>query len=100
MIVSSKQSGLKVKGVVITSLLTLVVLSLLAGAFGCTANKRLRVATTTSLYDTGIWDYLEPIFEDGYGIELDVLYAGTGIALEYGRRGDVDIIAVHSKSRE
>ncbi len=100
MIVSSKQSGLKVRGVVIISLLTLVVLSLLAGAIGCTADKRLRVATTTSLYDTGIWDYLEPIFEDGYDIELDVLYAGTGIALEYGRRGDVDVIAVHSKSRE
>jgi len=26
--------------------------------------------------------------------------AGTGIALEYGRRGDVDIITVHSKARE
>jgi len=29
-----------------------------------------------------------------------VLYAGTGIALEYGRRGDVDVITVHSKKRE
>jgi len=62
--------------------------------------ERLRVATTTSLYDTGLWGYLEPIFEERYGTELDVLYAGTGIALEYGRRGDVDVITVHSKSRE
>jgi len=97
---SSKQSRLKVKAVVITSLLTLAVLSLLVGSVGCTANKRLRVATTTSLYDTGLWDYLEPIFEEKYDVELDVIYAGTGIALEYGRNGDVDIIAVHSKSRE
>ena len=61
---------------------------------------RLRVATTTSLYDTGLWGYLEPLFEEKYNVEVDVLYAGTGIALEYGRRGDVDIITVHSKSRE
>ena len=61
---------------------------------------RLRVATTTSLYDTGLWGYLEPMFEEEYNVELDVLYAGTGIALEYGRRGDVDVITVHSKARE
>jgi len=58
------------------------------------------MATTTSLYDTGLWGYLEPMFEEKYSVELDVIYAGTGKALEYGRRGDVDIITVHSKARE
>lgn len=90
-----------------------VLLGVLAAAIGCTARgtgaqataplppqERLRVATTTSLYDTGLWGYLEPIFEEQYDVELDVLYAGTGIALEYGRRGDVDVITVHSRSRE
>ena len=62
--------------------------------------ERLRVATTTSLYDTGLWGYLEPMFEDAYGVELDVLYAGTGKALDWGIRGDVDVITVHSRSRE
>jgi len=61
---------------------------------------RLRVATTTSLYDTGLWSYIEPMFEQEYGVELDVLYAGTGKALEWGRRGDVDLITVHSRARE
>lgn len=61
---------------------------------------RLRVATTTSLYDTGLWGYLEPMFEDAYGIEVDVLYAGTGKALDWAMRGDVDVITVHSKTRE
>ena len=87
----------------------LVLLSLLVSLIGCAADgaeeplppkQRLKVATTTSLYDTGLWGYLEPMFEDKYDVELDVLYAGTGIALEYGRRGDVDVITVHSKSRE
>lgn len=62
--------------------------------------QRLRVATTTSLYDTGLWGYLEPMFEERYEVELDVLYAGTGKALDWGRRGDVDVITVHSRSRE
>lgn len=82
--------------------------SLLFGITGCSSSsgspmppkQRLRVATTTSLYDTGLWGYLEPMFEEKHGVELDVMYAGTGKALEYGRRGDVDIITVHSKARE
>ncbi len=64
------------------------------------ARARFRVATTTSLYDTGLWSYLEPKFEEKHGVEMDIMYAGTGKALELGRRGDVDALAVHSKSRE
>ncbi len=74
---------------------------MVVGAAACDCSEdTLRVATTSSLYDTGIWSYLEPMFEEEYGIELDVIYAGTGIAFEYGRRGDVDVITVHSKTRE
>lgn len=61
---------------------------------------RLLVATTTSLYDTGLWAYLEPMFEEMYGVELDILYAGTGKALEWGTRGDVDVVVVHDRVRE
>ncbi len=86
----------------------LVLLSLLASAIGCVPSTasplpphpRLKVATTTSLYDTGLWGYLEPMFEEKYGVELDVMYAGTGKALEYGKRGDVDIITIHDEARE
>ena len=86
----------------------LVLLSVLASITSCAAQgaaalppqERLRVATTTSLYDSGLWEHLEPIFENEYGVEVDILYAGTGIALEYGKRGDVDVIIVHAKARE
>jgi len=85
---------------IITAILAgLVIVSLLVGMVGC-SQQRLRMATTTSLYDTGLWGYLEPIFEEEYGVEVDVLYAGTGIALEYGRRGDVDVITIHDKPNE
>ncbi len=62
--------------------------------------ERLLIATTTSLYDTGLWAYLEPMFEEQYGVELDILYAGTGKAMEWGMRGDVDVIVVHDRVRE
>ena len=96
------------KSKVLTILLAgLITISLLASFVGCgqssaplEAQERLRVATTTSLYDTGLWGYLEPMFEEEYGVEVDILSAGTGIAIEYGRRGDVDVITVHAKSKE
>jgi tungstate transport system substrate-binding protein len=31
---------------------------------------------------------------------MDIIYAGTGIALEYGRRGDVDAVIVHDPAAE
>ena len=62
--------------------------------------ERLRVATTTSLYDTGLWSYLEPIFEQKFGVELDIIYASTGIALQYGKKGDVDVLTIHDRLRE
>jgi tungstate transport system substrate-binding protein len=61
---------------------------------------RFKIATTTSLYDSGLWYYLEPLFEEYANVEMDIIYAGTGIALEYGRRGDVDAVIVHDKAAE
>lgn len=93
----------------ISSLIAVIMLiSLIVGMLGCGTStaaplpprERLRVATTTSLYDTGLWEYLEPMFEEQYNVELDIIYAGTGKALEYGRRGDVDVITIHCKAKE
>ncbi|MCX7911578.1 MAG: substrate-binding domain-containing protein [Dehalococcoidales bacterium] len=64
------------------------------------SGARLRLATTTSLYDTGLWGYLEPKFEEAHAAQLDILSLGSGQALEYGRRGDVDVLAVHDRDAE
>src|SRR4030043_322995 len=61
---------------------------------------RFKIATTTSLYDTGLWYYLEPMFEEYADVEMDIIYAGTGIALEYGKRDDVDAVVVHDPAAE
>ena len=86
----------------------LVVISLLASITGCVVQGtaplppqlRLKVATTTSLYDTGLWGYLEPMFEKKYDVALDILSLGSGAAFEYAKRGDVDVLTIHDKTNE
>ncbi len=94
---------------VIYSLLSIaIILSVLFGAAGCSSTTvaplpseaRLRVATTTSLYDTGLWGYLEPMFEEKYDVEVDILSLGSGPAIEYAKRGDVDVLTIHDKPNE
>ena len=78
-----------------------ILLLLFTGAFiSCRGKERLKVGTTTSLYDTGLLDLLEEMFEKKEGIDIQFLPVGTGICLEYGRRGDVDCILVHSPEDE
>ena len=60
----------------------------------------LKLATTTSLHDTGLWDYLETIFEERYNANLQITAVGTGNALNLGKTGDVDVIAVHDPAQE
>jgi len=61
---------------------------------------KVLLATTTSLYDTGLLDYLKPKFEQQYNADLLITSQGTGKALEVARRGDCDILAVHSPTQE
>ena len=65
-----------------------------------TENQQLRIATTTSLYDTKLLDHLKSIFEEQYNAEVLIVSAGTGKAIEYGQRGDVDVLMVHDRARE
>lgn len=60
----------------------------------------LRMATTTSTQDSGLLDYILPVFEEEYNVEVDVIAVGSGQALEMGKRGDVDVLLVHSPASE
>ncbi|HQK55209.1 MAG TPA: substrate-binding domain-containing protein [Methanolinea sp.] len=62
--------------------------------------SKVLLATTTSLYDTGLLDYLEPMFEEKHHVDLLITSQGTGKAIEIAKRGDCDILAVHSPSQE
>ena len=73
---------------------------LIAGAGAATKAPVLRMATTTSTDNTGLLDYLAPIFLADEGVELQWVSVGTGRALEYGRNGDVDVVLTHDPEAE
>lgn len=60
----------------------------------------LRVATTTSTYDSGLLDAIIPEFEQEYAVEVEIVAVGTGQAIALGERGDTDVILVHARERE
>ena len=62
--------------------------------------KTIIVASTTSTQDSGLFDYLLPLFTQKTGITVKVLAQGTGQALDTGRRGEADVVFVHAKSAE
>lgn len=61
---------------------------------------RILCASTTSTQNSGLYDYLLPIFEKKTGIKVDVIAVGTGAAIEIGKRGDADVVFVHAKEQE
>ncbi len=64
------------------------------------APTHLRLATTTSTYDSGLLDYILPDFEKANNVKVDVVAVGTGQALEIGSKGDADVVLVHQRSGE
>ena len=64
------------------------------------ARRRLRISTTTSLYDTGLLDEVKKQYEATHSVDLSIISAGTGIALQQAQAGDADIVLVHSPSQE
>src|SRR3984893_12303339 len=63
-------------------------------------DKSIVVASTTSTQDSGLFDYILPIFKAKSGIEVKVVAQGNGQALDTGRRGDADVVLVHAKPDE
>jgi tungstate transport system substrate-binding protein len=61
---------------------------------------KLKVATTTSLYDTGLLDFIGSYYENKYDTKLLFNPVGTGQAIAYARMGEADVLLVHSPSQE
>lgn len=58
------------------------------------------LATTTSVYDTGLLDSLLAIFEPESGIRVKPIAVGSGAALDMARRGEADAVLVHDPAAE
>ncbi len=64
------------------------------------AGPVLKMASTTSTANTGLLDFLAPLFQKDTGIELQFVAVGTGKALALGKNCDVDVLLVHAPATE
>ncbi|WP_090773992.1 substrate-binding domain-containing protein [Nonomuraea maritima] len=82
------------------------VATILLAACGTTAPssgepaKSLILATTTSTQDSGLLDELLPVFTRESGWQVKTVAVGSGAAIELGRRGEADVLLVHSPAAE
>jgi tungstate transport system substrate-binding protein len=85
----------------IRQLLLLAALATIAVSAAPAEEGRLKIATTSSLFDPGLIEWMAEKFEDMYNTTVHIpAHAGTGIAIQYGERGDVDLLLVHDPAAE
>lgn len=80
----------------------------LAGLVSCSiglgqieeSSNTVRLATSTSVSDSGLMDLLIPLFEAETDYVIQLSPVGTGTALRLGRAGKVDVIIVHAPKAE
>ncbi|MCC6315243.1 MAG: substrate-binding domain-containing protein, partial [Thermomicrobiales bacterium] len=89
----------------LAALLTLGLAPVSAPAQGATpaaepAPGAVLLATTTSTMDSGLLDDLLPIFTQETGRSIKPIAVGSGAALELGKRGEADVLLVHSPEAE
>ena len=80
--------------------LLLAALALASPARAADAGKVVLLATTTSTQDSGLLDVLVPAFEKQTGYAVKTISVGSGQALALGRRGEADVLLVHSPADE
>jgi tungstate transport system substrate-binding protein len=76
---------------------------LLAICLSATAQAQeqfITLSSTTSTQDSGLFDYILPIFKVATGLSVHVIAVGTGQALAIGERGDADALLVHDRPGE
>lgn len=79
--------------------LAFTALAIIAGNVSAT-QPHILVQSTTSTQNSGLYDYLLPIFTDETGIEVRVVAVGTGQAIRNAYNGDADVLLVHAKEAE
>ncbi|MEH6651085.1 MAG: substrate-binding domain-containing protein [Motiliproteus sp.] len=89
-----------IRPLIIRSLVSLLFVFSSAWAVAAESDSTLRLATTTSTYNSGLLDAILPTFSQQTGIEVQVIAVGTGAALRMGRDGDADALLVHAPAAE
>lgn len=74
---------------------------LVAGATTSLADDRsIVLATTSATQESGLLDYLLPIFRNRTGIEVTVIARRADEVLDGARRGEVDVVLMHARPQE
>ena len=60
----------------------------------------IRMATTTSVDNSGLLQYLFPHFEKATGYKVEHQAVGTGDAIKLAKDGNADLVLVHAKASE
>jgi len=71
-----------------------------SGAQSSASPQTITLATTTSTYDSGLLDFILPVFTTETGVGIRVISVGTGAALQLGRDGEADVLLVHARAQE
>src|SRR5512136_2957471 len=91
------------KSLILTAFLSLVASLhfILSGSLTAdAAPPALILATTTSTQDSGLLDVLIPIFEKERGYFVKTIAVGSGQAMAMGKKGEADVLLVHSPDAE
>lgn len=73
---------------------------LLGGIPGIAVGSEIVVQSTTSTANSGLYQYILPVFQAKTGIKVNVVAVGTGQAIKNAVRGDGDVLLVHAKAAE
>jgi len=84
----------------ISTLAALGLICLSAATVSAAEEPSLLVQSTTSTANSGLYDYLLPMFKAKTGIRVDVVAVGTGQAIKNAMNGDGDVLLVHAKPAE
>lgn len=63
-------------------------------------NPFILIQSTTSTQNSGLYEYLLPLYKEESGVDVKVVAVGTGQAIRNARMGDADVLLVHSKKDE
>lgn len=80
-------------------LMTLALVAMSVGQANAT-NDHILVQSTTSTQNSGLYDYLLPLFTQETGVDVRVVAVGTGQAIRNAMNGDADVLLVHAKTSE
>jgi tungstate transport system substrate-binding protein len=62
--------------------------------------RHIKIATTTSIANSGLLDHLIEQFRGETGIQIHYIPVGTGKALQHGKRGNVEAVFTHDVEAE